>query len=450
MHFRLARFGLLLAWFGSMALALAQGTLPECPWSGARHNCRGEMTLPSGDKYVGDFVNGKRTGKGVQTQTGGWKYVGEFKDDVFEGLGTFTLPGGWDYVGDFRAGRFGGQGTLVLPDGRKYVGEFKADNFNGKGTLTFPDGRKYVGEFKNDVYDGQGIEYLADGTVSRSGYWERGAYQAAGVRPSTTLAAGGAQAAPVVKLSARALVIGNGNYTSLVKLTNTRNDANAIAAKLRSFGIEVDLVLDADRDTLVNALGDYARRAAGKDVNILYYAGHGLQLDGANYLIPVNMRATGISETYVKLSGVTLDAVVSAMPGKTRLVFLDACRDNPFAGAVVAGRGSGTVSIAPAAAAGSVVAGRGLNTVGLAPVLASAGTLIAYATKDGSVASDGDGANSPYTTALLKHLDAPFDIGIVLRRVRQTVLELTGRTQEPWEYGSLIGDQLVLSLMAKP
>lgn len=442
--------GVFFALTGAMSLALAQSSLPECPWSGVRHNCRGEMTLPNGDKYVGDFVNGKRTGKGVQTQVGGWKYVGDFKDDVFEGHGTFTLQGGWDYVGEFRSGRFGGQGALVLPDGRKYVGEFKADNFSGKGTLTFPDGRKYVGEFKNDVYDGQGAEYLADGAVARSGYWERGVYQAAGPRPAAAAAGAVAQSAPVVRLSARALVIGNGNYTSLVKLSNTRNDANAIAAKLRSFGIEVDLVLDADRDTLVNALSDHARRAAGKDVSILFYAGHGLQLDGANYLLPVNMRATGISEEYVKVSGVALDGAVSLLPGKTRLVFLDACRDNPFAGAVVAGRGSGTVTIASnAGATGSVVVGRGLNTVGLAPVLASAGTLIAYATKDGSVAADGDGANSPYTTALLQHLGAPFDISIVLRRVRQTVLELTGRTQEPWEYGSLVGDQLVLSEMAK-
>lgn len=441
------RLLLLAACIGPLHFAWAQSSLPECPRFGARDTCRGEVSLPNGDKYVGDFKGGKRNGKGVQTQPGGWEYTGEFKDDLFEGQGTFTMPGGWHYVGEFRAGKFAGQGTLKLPDGRVYVGQLKGDNFSGQGTLTFPDGRKYVGEFKNDVYDGKGTEYLADGTVSRTGNWERGEYLLAEPRP----AASSQQATPVVKLSTRALVIGNGAYAHLTRLANTRNDASAIAEKLRSFGIDVDLVLDADRETLVKALGNYAAKAIGKDVNILFYAGHGVQLDGANYLMPVDMRSDGISADYVKRNGVALDAMVESMPARTRLVFLDACRDNPFSQSVLADRGPNNSSSAAVttAAAGSRVASRGLQTVGLAPVTAAAGTLIAYATKEGAVASDGAGSNSPYTTALLQHLGAPFDISIVLRRVRQTVLELTGRTQEPWEYGSLVGEQFVLSQMAK-
>jgi hypothetical protein len=247
------------------------------------------------------------------------------------------------------------------------------------------------------------------------------------------LEAARAGTAPVIatapRLSARALVIGNGRYLSFGALANPTRDARAIAAKLRSFGIEVDLVLDAQRDDIIHALNEYSRKSAGKDVSILFYAGHGVQVEGINYLIPINMRADGLSAGYVKLAGISLNAALDYLPAKTRLVFLDACRDNP--------------------ATRSLVATRGGATAGLAPVNAASGTLLSYATRDGATADDGDGQNSPYTTALLRHLDTPADISLVLRQVRQTVLQLTGGRQEPWEYGSLVGEQIVLPLLAR-
>lgn len=240
-----------------------------------------------------------------------------------------------------------------------------------------------------------------------------------------------AQIAPrAPKLTARALVIGNTAYTNFNKLPNSTNDARDIADKLTGFGIEVDLLLDADRDSLIKALNDYQAKASEKDVNLFFYAGHAMQAEGINYIIPVNMRADSTSVGYVKLAGISLPAVMDYMAAKTRLVFLDACRDNPAVRALVASR-SGSAQI------------------GLAPVSTTTGTLIAYATKEGSVAADGNGRNSPYTTALLRHLDAPMDISLVLRRVRQTVLEMTANQQEPWDNSSLVGDQLVLSQMAR-
>ena len=398
--------------------AIAQSQLPPCPQSGTKNNCFGGFSF-----------------------AGGARYVGEFKADQFDGLGTFTSSG-WKYVGGFKDGWFDGQGNLTKPDGQNYFGGFKIGRYNGQGTLTLPEGRKYVGEFKDGTYDGQGIEYSADGAVLQAGIWENdklvrpeaGQYPAvAATQPATNQTQEATRPRPenpgATKLAARALVIGNGAYTNFGRLPNPRSDAQAIAAKFRSFGIEVDLVLDADRDTLVRALNEYASKATGRDVNILFYAGHGLQIEGTNYLIPTNMRADGISAGYVKLNGISLNAVMDYMSASTRLIFLDACRDNP--------------------ASRSLVATRGAGSVGLAPVSASTGTLIAYATKEGTVAADGNGTNSPYTTALLRHLDAPLDIGIVLRRVRQTVLQMTSNTQEPWEYGSLIGDQLILSQMAR-
>lgn len=237
------------------------------------------------------------------------------------------------------------------------------------------------------------------------------------------------KSATAPRLKVRALVVGNSAYSSFGKLPNPRNDAQAMAEKFRAMGIQVDLLLDADRDTFVKALNDFSLRAVGHDVNILYYAGHGVQVEGTNYLVPINMRADGISAGYIKLSAISLNAVLDYMPGSTRLVFLDACRDNP--------------------ASRSLVATRGGAAVGLAPVSAGSGTLIAYATKDGATAEDGQGRHSPYTAALLEHLDRPEDIAVVLRRVRQSVMRATSNRQEPWEYGSLVGEQLVLSQVAR-
>ena len=188
-------------------------------------------------------------------------------------------------------------------------------------------------------------------------------------------------------------------------------------------------MLDADRDALAKALNDYQTRAAGSDVNILFYAGHGVQVDGVNYLVPTNMRADGISAGYIKLTGISLNAALDYLPAKTRLVFLDACRDNPVSRSLAGSRGGGS---------------------GLAPVaVTNSGTLIAYATKDGATAEDGQGKHSPYTAALLEHLNRPQDIAVVLRHVRQSVMKATSNRQEPWEYGSLVGDQLVLAKLAK-
>lgn len=231
------------------------------------------------------------------------------------------------------------------------------------------------------------------------------------------------------RLQARALVIGNGRYAHLGTLPNPGRDAEAMAAKLRSFGIEVDLVLDADRNALVQALATYQQRAAGADVNILFYAGHGLQVGGVNYIVPVDMRGDGATVGSVRLTGVSLEDMLEYLPAKTRIVFLDACRDNPVAR--------------------SLVATRSVAGVGLAPVQGTTGTLISYATKDGAVAEDGRGRHSPYTEALLAHLDLPLDIAVVLRRVREAVMSATGNRQQPWEYGSLVGDELVLSRLAR-
>ena len=226
---------------------------------------------------------------------------------------------------------------------------------------------------------------------------------------------------PQKSINAYALVIGNSAYAGSGKLTNPVNDARSIAAKLRELGFKVTEVTDADRNKLVSALALFSRTASDADLSLLFYAGHGVQITGTNYMLPVDLNLNDL--TQAPLQGISLNDVVEKyLPGKTKLVFLDACRDNPL----------------------MQVASRGVGR-GLAPINVSEGTLISYATKDGSVAQDGDGKNSPFTSALLEHIGDPDDIAVVLRKVREKVMKTTGNKQQPWEYGSLTGGALVLS-----
>jgi hypothetical protein len=222
-------------------------------------------------------------------------------------------------------------------------------------------------------------------------------------------------------LNAHALIIGNASYGGSSKLPNPINDAKAMSGVLRGLGFTVTESLDADRTKLVTALSQFSRTAANADITLLFYAGHGVQISGTNYMLPVDLNLNDLSQ--VPLQGVSLNSVVEQyLPGKTKLVFLDACRDNPL----------------------MQTASRSVSR-GLAPINVSEGTLISYSTKDGQVAQDGGGKNSPFTTALLQHLGDPDDIAVVLRKVREDVLKNTGGKQQPWEYGSLTGGALVLS-----
>jgi hypothetical protein len=220
---------------------------------------------------------------------------------------------------------------------------------------------------------------------------------------------------------AHALVIGNSDYRGGARLENPTRDAQAMSSKLRALGFKVTELSNTNREQMVRGLSEFTRIASKADLTLLFYAGHGMQVQGVNYMIPVDMSLNDPSQA--TLQAVSLSQVVEQyMPGKTKLVFLDACRDNPIVTAGVRGASKG-----------------------LAPINVSAGTLISYATKDGQTAEDGVGRNSPFTQALLEHLADPFDIGVVLRRVREKVMRSTGGKQEPWEYGSLTGGELVLS-----
>jgi hypothetical protein len=227
-----------------------------------------------------------------------------------------------------------------------------------------------------------------------------------------------------------ALVIGNSAYKNATSLPNTINDANAVAALFRSVGFEVvasrtDLgVLDFKR-----AVRDFLITAETADIAVVYYAGHGIEVGGTNYLIPVDAK---LARDYdVEDEAVALDRIIWALQSvkRLRLILLDACRDNPFVTKL-----QRSVGIRAAAKSGLAK----IDDV-------SADTLVAYAAKAGSVSYDGDGANSPFATALLRHIAEPgIDIRIALGRVRDEVLKLTAGRQEPFIYGSLGGATIPL------
>ena len=186
-------------------------------------------------------------------------------------------------------------------------------------------------------------------------------------------------------------------------------------------GFTVTTVTDANRQRLVQSMAQFRRTAAAADISLLYYAGHGVQIFGTNYILPTDVDQTDPAQATIQ--GVSLNSVVeNFLPGKTKLIFLDACRDNAL----------------------QRTSDRSVSK-GLAPISVAEGTLISYATKDGQTAADGVGKNSPFTQALLEHINDPQDIAVVLRKVRERVMRITGGKQQPWEYGSLTGGELVLS-----
>jgi hypothetical protein len=221
-----------------------------------------------------------------------------------------------------------------------------------------------------------------------------------------------------------ALIVGNSSYAHIAGLPNVPNDAAAMAALFKAANFEsIDIARNLGVAELRRALKAFAARAADADVAVLYYAGHGIEVGQANYLIPVDARLA--TDFDVEDETVPLDRVLQALAParRLRLVLLDACRENPF-----------LKSMRRTVATRSV--GRGLGRV----EPASANTLIAFATKPNAVAEDGKGPNSPFTAALVKHLLTPgLDLRIALGKVRDEVMASTGGRQEPYVTSSLGG-----------
>ncbi|WP_316170192.1 caspase family protein [Bradyrhizobium sp. SZCCHNRI1058] len=223
-----------------------------------------------------------------------------------------------------------------------------------------------------------------------------------------------------------AFVVGNGAYKSVAQLPNPPVDAKAMAATLRNVGFDVVEGTNLTRDKMTEKLLDFGRKAQGADIAVFYYAGHGIAIAGTNYLLPVD--ADLKSEMDVKLgSALNIDVTLDQTMGdaKVKLVFLDACRDNPFAAKIKSNSPTRSVSV----------------QTGLAEMKSGEGTLIAFATGPGQTALDGEaGANSPFTRALISHIAQPgVEIQQAMTAVRAQVNEETSKGQLPWGHTNLIG-----------
>jgi hypothetical protein len=222
-----------------------------------------------------------------------------------------------------------------------------------------------------------------------------------------------------------ALVIGNSAYQAVSKLPNTINDARAVADALKADGFTVvRTALDVTRAAMLAALNDFQREADNADWAVVFYAGHGLEMSGTNYLVPVDARLP--DDRSVQDEALPMDRILRAVENarKLRLIILDACRDNPFLKTMH--RSIATRSISR----------------GLAAVEPEGATLIVFAAKDGETAGDGDGDHSPFTASLIRRLQQPsLEINKLFRLVTADVLKATGNQQRPFAYGSLPGEE---------
>ncbi|GIL01982.1 MAG: hypothetical protein BroJett030_18810 [Alphaproteobacteria bacterium] len=221
-----------------------------------------------------------------------------------------------------------------------------------------------------------------------------------------------------------ALVIGNGAYVNASALPNPPNDARAVASALRDIGFEVIAGEDLDRSAMERSLRDFLRKAQGAKVALFFYAGHGMEVAGENYLVPVDAALESASDlSFETVAMAKLLENLENDPNRANIIMLDACRDNPLARSFRA-RSRSNVGSGLAA----------YSNVGT-------GTLIALATAPGKVALDGEGENSPFTASLLKHIKTPgLEVRQMLTRVRKDVLDTTGQQQQPWDNSSLLGD----------
>jgi hypothetical protein len=343
-------------------------------------------------------------------------------------------------------------GSYTNNNGNKYEGEYLNGKAHGYGIYLYVLGDRYVGQWNDGLQEGLGIEYFKDGFVKRSGAWRKGGLEYSFLldenhfnlsQQTPTIAFyNNAQIAlnisrqdqvkpnledvntnqnlPDLAIGKRiALVVGNANY-KVRPLKNSRNDADDVSWSLKATGFDVIDLRDATLPQMRIAVRQFGDRLINNDVGLVYYSGHGVEVKGRNYFIPVNadiQREDEIADQGLDVS-LILEKMSTAGKG-VNILIVDACRDDPF--------------------------GRSFRSSsrGLANMDAPRGTIIAYATSPGKVASDGDPRerNSPYTKHLVKAMQSPNKpIEQVFKEVRRAVQDETKNQQTPWENTSLSGD----------
>jgi len=431
--------------------------------SGNCNNGYGTFVQSSGEKYVGTFKNGTFNGQGTYTFADGGNYVGYFQSGMYHGQGTYQFPNNQGkYVGDFKYGKYNGVGTFYYPDGRTQAGKWKDNKFIGTAqsdleppelswiTPAYTNSNSTISETKvklcikskekpqniqlynnNELVITNAVRGFSVVTSSCDYTFDRTIKLKPGDNKIKIVVKNGAgevtSTIRTITFDAKkseqskryALVIGQSNYINS-PLRNPVNDANDIAVELKRLGFEVMIYTNISQNDMkrqIRAFGD--KLSANKGTGLFFYAGHGMQVNGENYLIPIGAKIE--KEQDVELEAVNLKRVLGEMEyaqNDMNIVILDACRNNPFARSFRSG-----------------------GNKGLASTLAPTGTFIAYATAPGKVAADGKGKNGLYTQELLKALKQKgLRIEDVFKKVRTNVYQQSEKKQVPWENSSIFGD----------
>jgi len=368
----------------------------------------------------GDCVNGK----GRFLFPNGDKYIGEFKSSQPDGRGAYTYANGDVYKGQFKKGRRHGYGTMTWKVGEMYIGEYVKDLREGEGTYYYKDGRIVHGKFK-------GGKLIEDLTVKKDTAAVVVNVDTASNNRPDPLQNNQSQAnqqhlfptGGIIPNEKRfALIIGNSNYSKL-PLKNPKNDATAIAAELRKMGFEVWLLLDASKRDMKQAIRDFGQQLKdNKAVGLFFYAGHGIQADAKNYILPIDAdirKAQDIEFEALDLGRVFVELEYAENP--MNIVILDACRDNPYKSQFGEKAKNYT----------------GFTLVQNAPV----NSLIAFSTAPNAVASDGTGNNGLYTEELVKVLpEKGLKLEDIFKKVRSSVRKASNGKQIPWENSSIESD----------
>lgn len=367
---------------------------------------------------IGDCENGK----GRFLYKNGDKYIGEFKNAVPHGRGAYYGKNGSVYKGPFVNGKRQGYGTFIWATGEKYIGEYKNNMRHGEGIYTFKDGTEQKGIWKDGTFVRELVEKKTEvvsaestthshsnapfGVISRSNTYDGKYFKALSNIDSS-----------VVRT---ALIIGNGRYKQS-PLKNPTNDALAMAEELQRSGFDAYLYTNLDQKTMKKAIREFGQKLKERGgVGLFFYAGHGLQSDGRNFLVPVSAEINKVQD--IEFESVDLGRVLSELEyaeNNMNIIILDACRDNPYKEEFAKSKHASY---------------NGLASIGSAPY----NSFIAFSTSPGSVALDGTGANGLYTQELLKAMrEQGSGLEDVFKKVRKNVRKASGGQQIPWESSSV-------------
>jgi hypothetical protein len=364
--------------------------------------------------------------------------------DCENGKGRFIFPNGDKYIGEFKNSKLDGRGVYTFKNGNIYKGQFKESMRHGYGTYKWVNGDTYIGEYANNDRQGEGTYYGADGTVNE-GLWEKGTFKSPKVAPVDSSAIVKENGDPfankntdplhlngkklpvltnaVAGQARSALVIGNSDYKKN-PLKNPVNDATAVAEELQRSGFNVYLYTNVSQRDLKIAIRDFGQVLKDEGgVGLFYFAGHGLQADGRNYILPVDADIRKSQD--IDLESVDLSRVLVEMDyaeNDLNLVILDACRDNPYKEEFKDSRNKHN----------------GLASIQSAPY----NSFIAFSTSPGAVAMDNSGAeHGLYTQELLAALrKSGTKLEDVFKTVRANVRRQSGGQQIPWEISSVESD----------